>query len=168
MSKEITNNKVLIILLSLASVGIWGAILYQIDWGFRFGSDIESISMPDKKLLTLSPDSINASYNKNFFGKSVRIRNPFRPLMLSTVSKKIRPIMSKPVSEVNPKPTPHIRYIGFVSDKKGRLAILELDDGTTRFCNEGDSIGRIRIAHIKSDQISINLEGKLLEIPLQK
>jgi len=163
-SKNSKNNKFFLALLSGSSLVIWGIIVYQILWGMNYdsGMDDTGFSAPVKQQETV----IESPGNEAFSGKGKNIRNPFKPAYIQQKQKSVP--KPRPMKNIAPAPQPpEIRYIGFLADQRGCLAILETTNGNTSICSVGDSLQGIHLTKIERNQVSVSFKGRFLQLPLR-
>jgi hypothetical protein len=97
--------------------------------------------------------------------KNSPLRNPFQRIIKESPEKKM--VIKKHNGRSN-KTTTEIYYIGFLSDGKGLLALLEFADGVTIISREGEIHGNISIRDIRKESIKIVDQGKELVIPIKQ
>jgi hypothetical protein len=162
--KQQNHNRWIILFLSSISLAVWGLILYQIISGISYNPDRTLIHKKEDRtgFITMAP----ADYHDSLFNHLSNLRNPFqRPFpepdhKATTKSKKDQ---TQPI-----KIPPHIKYVGFIADTRGNLALLELSQGETLIGREGDIIQNIKLDKISKKSVRVMENGNMFILPLCK
>jgi len=166
MMSQIKNStkKPIVIVLSMAAVGLWIYNGYQLLHSFLHNDKVEqenySRDTIDKEM---SNDTLS---QQEVFIYRGSFRDPFRSSLLKNrphnISEKKRKdqIIAK---EITP---PGILLKGILHDKSGALAIIESPEGKTVFLRESDRILDMQIIHIEHKKLVCDFHGKKFEITL--
>ena len=73
-------------------------------------------------------------------------------------------ISKKPAKITNPE----IRYVGFLTDENGFIALLEFADGETAISREGETHRQVHISRIRKESINIIENGIRFTIPIKQ
>ncbi|MGH1364876.1 MAG: hypothetical protein ACRBF0_15050 [Calditrichia bacterium] len=153
------SNKFVTILLLMIAFGVWAAVLFQFN---KSVEPIEIINPEVTKVVDTNPGN-RFSLDSLFESTLYSARNPFRPYK--------RPIKRR-ASAVNQKngviKKPQIRYLGYLEDEKGGLALLEFPDGQTHIAITGQRIMGMRIDTINKEGIKVHFEKRSFDIALSK
>lgn len=161
MFKEVKNNKVFLVILTSASLVIWGVIVYQIIWGANY----EPEYVPVKRSNRYVPQASREKDNE-FMESLAELRNPFMPAVIR--AKQNFPVRRAAVTAKPKPPSLDMKYLGFLKDKSGSLAILEGQDGETKICEEGDRFAGMRVARIEKNQVILEEQGRKRQLLLQR
>ena len=72
----------------------------------------------------------------------------------------------QPKREVQQTPAPQLRLLGIVSDDRGRMAIIQFQDGTTKFMREKDEAEHIKITLILEREVEFQFENRKIKLNL--
>lgn len=162
--KQNKHNRWIILSLSSVSLAIWGFILYQIISGISHKPDQEFIYKKEDR--TNIKTGIPAGYHDSLFIHTSNLRNPFqRPL--PKPSHKATNKIKKNQAQPNKTPPP-IKFIGFIADTGGNLALLEFSHGETLIGREGDIIQNITLDKISNEAVQVREDGNTFILPLNK
>jgi hypothetical protein len=162
--KQHKHNRWIILFLSTVSLGVWGLIFYQIISGISHKPD--QVFIYKKEDRTNIKTRIPAGYQDSLFNHTSNLRNPFqRPLPKSNQKATIKNIKEQ-VQHL--KIPPPIKYIGFITDAKGNLALLEFSHGETLIGREGDIIQNIKLDKISKEAVQVMEDGNMFILPLYK
>ncbi len=162
--KQHKHNRWIILFLSSVSLAVWGLILYQIISGISHKPDQIFIYKKEDRtnITTMSP----AGYHDSLFNNTSNLRNPFqRPFPKSSQKANFKSIKEQ-VKHL--KIPPHIKYVGFIADKRGNLALLEFSHGETIIGREGEIIQNIKLDKISKEAVQVMEDGNMFILPLYK
>lgn len=162
--KQHKHNRWIVLFLSSVSLAVWGLILYQIISGILNNHD--QVFIYKKEHRTNIKTKVPAGYHDSIFNHTSNLRNPFqRPLPKSghKATKKIK----KNQAQLNKMPPP-IKYIGFITDARGTLALLEFSHGETLIGREGDIIQNIKLDKISNEAVQVREDENTFILPLYK
>ncbi len=157
--KSLKSNRLVIFLLSSISLFVWGIILYQLIWGVNYDPSIEKSDMVRQEFKV--DINMPAGYSDSMFVNLKSIRNPFAPKRKEKRKKKIKKIETKE----KPK-APDFKYIGFITDPKGNLALLSNANNETFIKREGEFINEICVKSISRDKVTISHKGHIFDIKI--
>jgi len=71
-----------------------------------------------------------------------------------------------PKREVLETLPPQIRLLGIVKDERGKLAIIQFEDGTTKFMRENEEVENIKIIQILEREVEYQFEKRKINLYL--
>jgi hypothetical protein len=142
------NNKKIIWFLSIVLLLIWGAIGYQIITGIFQSNNNDAA--------TIINNEAGKNLNSAKYQYIADVRDPFRFHIPSNNS--INTPNTKQVLPVWVPPT--FRLTGILVNKNKRTALLEGQDGSVSFLQEGDSVAGIRILKIKEKLVVYSFQKR--------
>jgi len=150
------KKKTLNLILLTIAVSIWLYVFYK----FIFSEDGEGQPLTDQPVsiqVSSKADSLRVSYNAQ------ELKNPFRtPYNKKSVSKPVKKVIVKKEEIKNPK----LILMGIVSDKQGRLAMIQFPDWQVHFVREGDKVGEVKILKITEKKVMYNYMGIKMDLSL--
>ena len=156
MAKQKQHRHIILLLLGLSLV-VWGVILKQLYWGITWQPEMPPLERQ-------STNSSAISSKSSLYGSGLNInrhlRDVFRPKLTVTPAVKKSPQLSLKVTP------PQIKYIAFLADTRGNLALLADKYGQTKICAVGDSIGGVALQQIGKERIEGVYRGQPLEIEI--
>ena len=132
------NSKTLTKFLFVVLIVIWGAILYQIA-----SAIIQSGDEKDDTSLTLDQ---NRAKEQNYYKYSEEVRDPFEYHKAEKKTEIKKPVIHPPKPIWTPPP---FKLAGIVVNEKKRTALLEGQNGSVSFLQEGDTLSGVKILKIK-------------------
>lgn len=164
MRGNIRNNKPFVLLLSSASLVIWGLVVYQVLWGIQYDPPEPERAASAVQLL---PDTSVSGFDIDaWFENERNLRNPFAPARPKRRLQNKIPGKQKAVPPVPEKRIPRISFSGFLQDREGKLAVLETENGDSRIVAEGDSLQGVRLISINERYVLISVNDEQIELPL--
>lgn len=91
------------------------------------------------------------------------MRNPFRPFR-----EKIKPRKAKPAVRITEVKPPSVRYLGYLEDQAGGLALMELPNGETHIAQIGEQVQGIHIRSISKENLKVHFKEKVFDIALSR
>lgn len=163
MKADSKQNKGFLLLLSVASLLVWGIILKQLFWGITFEPDQAVVEYRTATPPAVTPKN---NYYDNFRKAGEPLRNPFRGA--GNPHPKKLPATKKTASQPQKIPTPALSYVGYLEGHTGRLAILEGSKGQSFICAVGDSIDGMAVRKIDKLLVMASYKGHDFELRLSQ
>lgn len=141
------------LILSSAIFIIWIVIFYRL---FFSDTQMETEMIDTPGGHTTAVISIS-KYDS--LSKSDPFKNPYNNFRKKVIQPRprIQQKMRQPLS---------IKVLGILADEKGKLAIIELGNGESRFVREGEQVDDMKILKILDDEIEVLYEKQKIKILL--
>jgi len=164
MMATFKNNRWFIAVLTSVSLLVWGVIVYQIIWGVSYQPELKSYSGNTDK--NADKKSIPPGYDSSLFHETAHLRDPFQRKVKIEKAKPVR--QKKPVQVVVQIAPPEMKYIGYLKDTEGPLALLELPQGETSISREGEIVQTFKIKSISKESVKLIKDGQDFVLPLHQ
>ena len=163
MERDKKNNKAIVLLLTTASALVWSIVAYQVLWGMNY-QPVTALPQVAKDTVRLQESSI--VYDEDFIEKLKQLKSPFRKKQIKSA-----PLLDKRTRGTKRKGKvriPDVKYIGFLNDQSGSMAILEMKNGNTQICSVGDSLQGIHIKKIDQSRLWVTYQGTTAELQINQ
>jgi hypothetical protein len=162
MDRKLKNGK-LVIMLLIFSFLLWSKIFLKIREELSTKEKIreEIVSVP--RILTNDLDQENI--NSIFLDSLEAISDPFL-YHFKTLKNANRSIDTIPGKSIENIKLPSFKYSGFLADKYGKMALIEISPDEIQFVREGQIFGGFKLIKILSDHMIVKNKGKEFSIPI--
>jgi hypothetical protein len=161
--KNIKKNQLFIVFLSTTSIFIWILVFWQFHRSVNNEQPALTQRFSDNSGKMVS--NISKNYLDSLFSKKPYPPDPFQRISIKREVKDMMPKLSKKTTK---RPNSEIRYVGFLSDENGFIALLEFADGETTISREGETHRQIYISDIRKESINIIEDGIRFTIPIKQ